>query len=47
ALGPLIWFTARRASMGEDRNAPATTVVAVVVLGAVIALNVFVVVSSW
>jgi manganese transport protein len=47
ALGPLIWFTARRASMGEDRNAPATTVVAVVVLGAVIALNVFVLVSSW
>jgi manganese transport protein len=47
ALGPLIWFTARRASMGEDRNAPATTTIAVVVLVAVIALNAFVLGSAW
>jgi manganese transport protein len=46
ALAPLIWFTARHASMGEERNAPATTVVAVVVLGAVIALNAFVLASA-
>jgi manganese transport protein len=46
ALGPLIWFTARRARMGEDRNAPATTAVAVVVLVAVVALNGFVLGSA-
>ncbi|MCW2676939.1 MAG: mntH [Modestobacter sp.] len=47
ALGPLIWFTARRAPMGEDRNATVTTAVAVVVLAAVVALNAFVLVSAW
>jgi manganese transport protein len=47
ALGPLIWFTARRGPMGEDRNSTLTTVAAVVVLAAVVALNAFVLVSAW
>ncbi|GLY17638.1 divalent metal cation transporter MntH [Kineosporia sp. NBRC 101677] len=41
ALAPLIWFTSRRAVMGESRNRMSTVVVATIVLGAVVALNVF------
>lgn len=41
ALAPLVWFTSRRAIMGDARNRPVTIVATVVVLGAVISLNVF------
>jgi manganese transport protein len=41
ALAPLIWFTSSGATMGAARNHRATVTVAVLVLGAVIALNGF------
>ena len=41
ALVPLILLTRRRDLMGAQTNAPATTAVAVVVAGLIIALNVF------
>jgi manganese transport protein len=41
ALAPLVWFTSRRAVMGDARNRPVTIGVAAVVLGAIVALNVF------
>ena len=39
ALAPLVWFTSRRSVMGPLANHPATTVVATVVTGLVVALN--------
>ncbi|GAB3240136.1 Nramp family divalent metal transporter [Kineosporia babensis] len=41
ALAPLVWFTSRRSVMGDARNRPVTVLTTVVVLGAVISLNVF------
>ncbi|GAB6901813.1 Nramp family divalent metal transporter [Kineosporia succinea] len=45
ALAPLVWFTSRRAVMGDARNHPVTVAVAGVVLGAVVSLNVFLLVT--
>ncbi len=45
ALAPLVWFTSRRAIMGDARNRPVTVVVAGIVLGAIVALNVFLLVT--
>jgi manganese transport protein len=47
ALVPLIWLTRRRDIMGQYVNHPGTTVVAGVVAGLIIALNVFLVVRTF
>jgi len=41
ALVPLVWFTSRRAIMGELKNGLVTTVAATIVAAAIIVLNVF------
>jgi manganese transport protein len=40
AIVPLVWLTARKSIMGEHANALATTVIASIIAGAIIGLNV-------
>ncbi|MCE0538844.1 Nramp family divalent metal transporter [Kineosporia rhizophila] len=45
-LGPLVWFTARRSVMGDYVNRTRTTVCASMVMALIVALNVWLIVST-